>query len=206
MKTRSWRPASSGLRGRCAKLTMARAGSSSSISCQRAPRSAVSSRSPPVDRPSAAGLMSPRMTWTASSSPLTLDAMRAARRSSTSGPRRRGDGRHDALGRFPRDLRLVPLEVLEEFFVRLVGNEPQRQFPQGDEVVGTEEVSEGLGTSTRPLRSPSAPRPSSPRACGARGDRGASPSAPSRPPGAGEPGRACLAPTSPNAPRTPEPW
>jgi hypothetical protein len=28
-------------------------------------------------------------------------------------PRRRGDGRHDALGRFPQDLRLVPLEVLE---------------------------------------------------------------------------------------------
>ena len=39
----------------------------------------------------------------------------------------------------------MPLEVLEEFFVRLVGNEPQRQFPQGDEVVGAEEVSEGLG-------------------------------------------------------------
>jgi hypothetical protein len=39
----------------------------------------------------------------------------------------------------------VPPEVLEEFFVRFVGNEPQRQFPQGNEVVGAEEVSEGLG-------------------------------------------------------------
>jgi hypothetical protein len=34
--------------------------------------------------------------------------------------------------------------VLEEFLVRLVGHEPQREFPQGDQVVGAEEVGEGL--------------------------------------------------------------
>ncbi len=61
------------------------------------------------------------------------------------GPRFGGDGRHDALGRLPQDLRLVPPEVLEEFFIRLVGNEPQRQLPQGDQVVSAEEVSQGLG-------------------------------------------------------------
>ncbi len=38
---------------------------------------------------------------------------------------------------------MVLPEVLEECLVRLVGNEPQRQLPQGDEVVGAEEVSQG---------------------------------------------------------------
>ncbi len=37
------------------------------------------------------------------------------------------------------------LEVLEECLVRFVGDEPQRQLPQGDKVVGAEEVSHGLG-------------------------------------------------------------
>ena len=37
------------------------------------------------------------------------------------------------------------LEVLEECLVRFVGDEPQRQLPHGDQVVGAEEVSQGLG-------------------------------------------------------------
>jgi hypothetical protein len=67
------------------------------------------------------------------------------------GPRRRRDGRHDALGRLPQHLRrngvdgMVPPEVLQEFLVGLVGHEPQRQLPQRDQVVGAEEVREGLG-------------------------------------------------------------
>jgi hypothetical protein len=40
---------------------------------------------------------------------------------------------------------LVPPQVLEEFFIGLVSHEPQRQLPQGDQVVGAEEVREGLG-------------------------------------------------------------
>ena len=70
----------------CAKPTRAWAGSSSFISCQRAPRSAASARSPSIGWRSAGGLVSPMMTWTTSSSALTLEAMRAARRSRTSVP------------------------------------------------------------------------------------------------------------------------
>ena len=41
----------------------------------------------------------------------------------------------------------MPPEVLEELFIRLVGNQSQRQLPQGDQVVGAEEVRQGLGDS-----------------------------------------------------------
>jgi hypothetical protein len=40
--------------------------------------------------------------------------------------------------------------VLEEFFVRLVGDEPQRELSQGDQVVGAEEVGEGTTSAPRP--------------------------------------------------------
>ncbi len=63
-------------------------------------------------------------------------------------PRFGGDCGHDALAGLPQHLRLVPPEVLEEFFIRLVGNPSQRQLPQGDQVVGTEEVREGRADST----------------------------------------------------------
>ena len=44
-----------------------------------------------------------------------------------------------------RTLRLVAPEVLEQLFFGFVGQEAQGQFPQGDQVVGAEEVGEGLG-------------------------------------------------------------
>jgi hypothetical protein len=39
----------------------------------------------------------------------------------------------------------VPSQVRQEFFVGLVGQESQRQLPQGRQVVGAEEVGQGLG-------------------------------------------------------------
>jgi hypothetical protein len=61
------------------------------------------------------------------------------------GPGGRGDGHHDALTGLPHDAGFVPPQVLKEFVVRLVGEEPQRQLPQGGQVVGAEEVGQGLG-------------------------------------------------------------
>src|SRR5258708_39484235 len=65
---------------------MAPAGSLALISFQRAPTSAASSRSRSSDRRPLGPLVSLDTTWTTSSFPLTLDAMRAARRSSASFP------------------------------------------------------------------------------------------------------------------------
>ena len=59
------------------------------------------------------------------------------------GPWHGGDGHHDAFTRLPHDVGLVPPQVLEQLFVRLVGQEPQRQLRQGDQVIGTEEVGQG---------------------------------------------------------------
>ena len=56
------------------------------------------------------------------------------------GPGHRGDGHHDAFARLPHDARLVPPQVLEQLLVRFVGQEPQRQLPQGDQVIGAEEA------------------------------------------------------------------
>ena|ERR1017187_10244920 len=41
---------------------------------------------------------------------------------------------------------LVPPQVLDQFVVGLVGEEPERELSQGDEVVAPEEVRERLGT------------------------------------------------------------
>ena len=41
-------------------------------------------------------------------------------------------------------LGLVLAQVLQELFVGLVGNEPQCQFPQRDQVIGAEEMSQCL--------------------------------------------------------------
>ena len=61
------------------------------------------------------------------------------------GSRSRGDGHHDAFTGLPHHVGLVPPQMLQEFLVGLVGQEPQRQLPQGDQVVGAEEVGKGLG-------------------------------------------------------------
>jgi hypothetical protein len=44
---------------------------------------------------------------------------------------------------------LVTLEVFEQFFFGLVGQEAECEFPQGDQVVGAEEVCERLGNFCR---------------------------------------------------------
>src|SRR5580700_10934555 len=59
------------------------------------------------------------------------------------GPGNRGDGHHDALARLPHDLGVVPPQVLQQVLVGLVGQEPQRELPQGGQIVDAEEVGQG---------------------------------------------------------------
>ena len=124
---------------------MAWAGSSSWISCQRAPTSVASSRSV------ADGLAVPGTGRVAGDHvddvQVRLEPGRHPGRPPDQGvgARRGGDGDHDALAGLPDRAGLVRREVLEELFVGLVGQEPQRQLAQRDQVVGAEEVGEGLG-------------------------------------------------------------
>ena len=49
-----------------------------------------------------------------------------------------GDGHHDALAGLPHDLGVVPPQVLPQVLVGLVSQEPQRELPQGGQVVDAE--------------------------------------------------------------------
>src|SRR5262249_7437130 len=60
------------------------------------------------------------------------------------GPLGRGDGDQDALGGLPYGRGLVLPEILTEVFLALIGEEPQRQLPESDQVVGPAEVAERL--------------------------------------------------------------
>jgi hypothetical protein len=61
------------------------------------------------------------------------------------GPRNRADRDHDPFAGLPHRVRLVPAQVVHQFLVGLVGQEPQRKLPQRGQVVGTEEVGQGPG-------------------------------------------------------------
>src|SRR5262245_61662155 len=77
---------------------------------------------------------------------LPLDPGRDARRPPQQrvGPLGLGDGDQDALGGLPYGPGLVLPEILTKAFLALIGEEPQRQLPERDEVVGPEGVGESL--------------------------------------------------------------